>query len=39
MNWVKGLQEGLKLMAILGLIAVIIWTMPEHSIATVAQHH
>jgi len=32
MNWAKSLQEGLKLVALLGVIALIIWTMPEQSI-------
>jgi len=31
MNWVKGLQEALKLLALLGVIAVIIWTMPDQA--------
>jgi len=38
MNWAKGFQEGLKLVALLGVIALIIWTMPEHA-ATVAASH
>lgn len=40
MNWVKRFQDGLKLVALLGLIAVIIWTMPEQSvyITSLARH-
>lgn len=32
MNWIKSLQEGLKLLGLLAMIAVIIWTMPEMAI-------
>lgn len=38
MNWVKGMQEGLKLAALLGVIAVIIWTMPDQAVAVAAVH-
>jgi len=32
MNWERRFQEGLKLVALLGVVALIIWTMPEQSI-------
>lgn len=31
MNLVKGVSEGLKVLAILVAIAVVLWTMPEYA--------
>lgn len=37
-DWVKNIQEALKLLALFGVLALIIWTMPDQGIMIPPAH-